>query len=210
MNMPVRVRARISPRALLAVLLIAVGLATLARAGCNYVQEALTQAHLTEQLRLAQQRAPRGAIDAGVARPVSAPFPWYLSVPRVGVAVAVVNGADDGTLRTAAGRIPGTGLPGRPGTIGIAAHRDTFFRGLRHVAIGDRILVETADRDFEYRVVSTTIVKPEDTWVLRSHADEALVLVTCYPFAYIGRAPQRFVVRAARIPAPTRGAAARP
>lgn len=116
--------------------------------------------------------------------------------------VAVVNGADDATLRTAAGRIPGTGLAGQPGTIGIAAHRDTFFRGLRHVAIGDRILIETADRDFEYRVVSTTIVKPEDTWVLRSRGDEALVLVTRYPFVYLGHAPQRFVVRAVRTPVP--------
>jgi len=178
--------------------LVALAAAVLALCVWQYAGQVLMQRQLTKQLRVAQRRAPRVVSDGRSARQASAPFPWRVSIPRIGMSVAVVDGADESTLRVAAGRIPGTGVPGRPGTIGLAAHRDTFFRRLREVRIGDQVVLETAHGDFTYHVVSTTIVEPDDTWVLQPGHDQALVLVTCYPFVFIGHAPQRFVVRAVR------------
>ena len=183
---------------MLARVLVLLGVGLLTYVGWHYAEEAITQRQLTTELRLAQQRAPRAVSGTDAVRPPSSPFPWLVLIPRLGMSVAVVDGADDDRLRVAAGRIPGTGLPGRPGTIGIAAHRDTFFRRLRDIRIRDRVLLETAGRDFTYRVVSTTIVEPEDTWVLQPGREQVLVLVTCYPFVFVGHAPQRFVVRAVR------------
>jgi sortase A len=183
-------------RLLLARLLLAVGGGVLAYCGWQYAEQALTQRQLTEQLRRAHERAPRVETERAIAR--SAPFPWRVSIPRVGMSVAVVDGADESSLRVAAGRIPGTGVPGRPGTIGLAAHRDTFFRKLQEVRLGDDVVLETAGDEFTYRVVSTTIVDPDDTWVLQPGHEQVLVLVTCYPFVFVGHAPQRFVVRAVR------------
>ena len=102
-------------------------------------------------------------------------------------------------LRRAAGHISGTAFPGGPGNVGIAAHRDTYFRPLRNVRKDDVITLTTAAAEYRYRVVSTQVVEPGDTSVLDSSGDEVLTLVTCYPFYFIGSAPRRFIVRAQRI-----------
>ena len=122
-----------------------------------------------------------------------------ISVERLGVSVIVVEGADVSNLRRAAGHISGTALPGQSGNVAIAAHRDTFFRPLRNIREGDVITITTAQRDYRYRVVSTRVVKSDDVSVLDSDGDDELTLVTCYPFYYIGEAPNRFVVRAEQI-----------
>jgi len=84
--------------------------------------------------------------------------------------------------------------------MGISAHRDTFFRPLRNIRQNDTIMLTTPARAYRYRVVSTQIVRPDDTGVLKSSDDEqVLTLVTCYPFYFIGPAPNRFIVRATRI-----------
>lgn len=119
-----------------------------------------------------------------------------LAVPRLGVSVMVVEGVDAGDLNHAAGHIPGTALPGQPGNVAIAAHRDTFFRPLRNVKANDTIRVETLRGTYWYRVVSTKIVDPGDVQVLDASGGNSLTLVTCYPFYYIGAAPRRFIVRA--------------
>ena len=80
--------------------------------------------------------------------------------------------------------------------MGLAGHRDTFFRRLRDIRADDLIRVVTPEGTFTYRVEGTQIVDPEDVWVLNQTAAPALTLVTCYPFTYIGSAPQRFIVRA--------------
>lgn len=123
-----------------------------------------------------------------------------LEVPRLGVSVMVSEGVDAGTLGRAAGHIPGTALPGQPGNSAISAHRDTFFRPLRNIRGGDEILVTTPGGAYSYRVVSTRIVDPSNVSVLRADGSEVLTLVTCYPFYFIGAAPQRFIVRAERVP----------
>lgn len=119
-----------------------------------------------------------------------------LEIPRVNVSVIVLEGADSSVLDVAAGHIPGTALPGLSGNVGIAAHRDTFFRSLREIRVRDRLSFETPAGIFQYAVESTEVVEPSDTGVLRQNAGEELTLVTCYPFNYIGSAPKRFIVHA--------------
>lgn len=122
-----------------------------------------------------------------------------ISVARLGLSVMVMEGTDAPILRLAAGHIPGTALPGQDGNIGIAAHRDTFFRPLRNIRKNDVITITTKGGDYRYRVVSTRIVSPDDVAVLNSDGSDVLTLVTCYPFYYIGSAPDRFIVRAEQI-----------
>lgn len=133
-----------------------------------------------------------------------------IEIPRLGVSAVIRAGTDARTLRLAVGYIPGTGLPGEPGNVGLAAHRDTFFRQLRDINPDDEIRLVTKDGVYRYHVERTSIVMPKDVWVLDPTNYPALTLVTCYPFNYIGSAPKRFVVRAAlqapETPAPSVGA----
>lgn len=122
-----------------------------------------------------------------------------LDIPRLHVSTIVLEGDDARALRLGAGHVPGTALPSRNGNVGIAAHRDTFFRPLRHIQPNDRILLTTLQGAFEYSVESTEIVSPSDTAVLDSTGGPELTLVTCYPFYYIGAAPKRFIVHARKV-----------
>jgi sortase A len=122
-----------------------------------------------------------------------------LELPRLSVSVIVAEGTTSKVLRHAVGHIAGTALPGQAGNIGIAGHRDSFFRPLRNIQQEDVIELTTARGIYRYRVVSTKVVKPEDTAVLDSDGREILTLVTCYPFYFVGSAPERFIVRAERV-----------
>jgi sortase A len=119
-----------------------------------------------------------------------------LEIPRLGMKVIVDEGVSDGVLRRAVGHIPQTALPGERGNVALAGHRDTFFRPLRKIQAGDAIALRTPAGDFNYRVESTAVVVPTDVRVLKPSADPMLTLVTCFPFYYVGSAPDRFVVRA--------------
>jgi sortase A len=118
-----------------------------------------------------------------------------LEAPAVNLKATVLEGSDDPTLRRAAGHIEYTPLPGEPGNIGIAGHRDTTFYPLRKLKAGDRMTLTTASHVFEYEVRNTWIVDPEDVHVLDPTPGPAVTLVTCYPFNFIGNAPKRFIVR---------------
>lgn len=119
-----------------------------------------------------------------------------LRIARLHVEAAILEGIDGPTLNRAVGHIPGTAAPGDAGNTGIAGHRDSFFRGLKNIAIGDLIELATPHGDVAYRVERTWIVTPDDVWVLDPTASAAVTLVTCYPFHFVGSAPQRFIVRA--------------
>jgi sortase A len=121
-----------------------------------------------------------------------------IEIQRLGVSVVVVEGTSPRALRRAVGHILGTALPGQAGNIGIAAHRDTFFRPLRNIRRDDVITLTTLGGEYRYRVVSTKVVKPSNIAVLNSDGKEILTLVTCYPFYFVGSAPDRFIVRAER------------
>jgi sortase A len=123
-----------------------------------------------------------------------------LQIPRIGVAVMVVEGADDSDLKRAVGHIPGTALPWNSGNVGLAGHRDSFFRPLRSIQREDSITMTTLQGEYRYRVVSTSVVTPDDTRVLYPTGRDTLTLVTCFPFEYIGPAPKRFIVHAERVP----------
>ena len=119
-----------------------------------------------------------------------------ISIPRLHLSAIVEEGVDATTLSRAVGHIPGTALPGEPGNIGIAGHRDTFFRSLKDLQPQDKIDFTTHAGRFHYFVESLIVVEPTDISVLNSNEGQALTIVTCFPFEYIGNAPRRFIVRA--------------
>lgn len=137
-----------------------------------------------------------------VAPPPEAPI-GELTIPRIDLAAMVLSGDDARTLRRGPGHIPGTALPGEPGTVAIAGHRDSFFRPIRHIRLGDDIFLDTPRGRFAYRVSSLRIVGPNDVSVLRSgDAAGTLTLITCYPFSLAGPAPERFIVMATEVVRP--------
>jgi sortase A len=122
-----------------------------------------------------------------------------LDVPDVGVSVMVLPGTDEVTLNRAVGHIEGTALPGEPGNVGIAGHRDSFFRGLRHIEVGDDVKLTTLEGVAFYRVAAKEIVDPSDVEVLEPTDEPTITLVTCYPFYFVGNAPKRFIVTARQV-----------
>ena len=121
-----------------------------------------------------------------------------LLIRRIHLEAPVLEGTDDLTLNRGVGHIEGTAYFGQNGNVGIAGHRDGFFRGLKDIKVGDRIDLEEANRHETYVVDHLEIVNPSNVQVLRSNSKPTLTLVTCYPFYYIGSAPQRFIVHATR------------
>ena len=133
---------------------------------------------------------------------VAAPVPrlgdpiGILEIPRLGVSEIVAEGDTDEILGVAIGHLPDTPLPWEPGRSAIAGHRDGHFRPLKDIRQGDRIYLKARHVNLEYEVERTLIVTPDDLSVLTPTPDSYLTLVTCYPFSYVGRAPQRFVIHA--------------
>jgi sortase A len=119
-----------------------------------------------------------------------------LRIPTVKLAVPVFAGTSEQNLNRGAGWIEGTARLGEPGNVGIAAHRDGFFRVLKDVQIGDLLFLERLTGTDTYRIESTRIVDPSEVSVLEPTPRNAVTLVTCYPFYFVGSAPQRFVVHA--------------
>jgi sortase A len=153
------------------------------------------------------------AIVPGLARPRAVEqngILGRLTIERLHLSAMVREGDGEHTLSLALGHIPGTALPGQTGNIGIAGHRDTLFRGLRNVRKADLIEFETLAGSYVYKVASIEIVKPQKVSVLDPGPYPELTLVTCYPFYYIGSAPDRFIVKARQVSAgPSAGRARR-
>lgn len=122
-----------------------------------------------------------------------------LRIPEIDLEVAVLEGTSELVLNRGVGHITGTSLPGEDGNIGIAGHRDGYFRGLKDIAVGDLIELETLVGPLSYAITEFLIVEPPDVWVLDPTESPTLTLVTCYPFYFVGSAPQRFIVRAERV-----------
>ena len=149
----------------------------------------------------AQQRAKewlkRASVRPGPRPPIRRGDPvGELDIPRLHLSVMIFEGADARTLKRGGGHIAGTALPPGKGNIGIAAHRDTFFRPLRDIHQNDEITLRTPAGTFRYRVTQTEIVPPSNIHVLAPAPGRDLTLVTCYPFYYVGNAPKRFIVHA--------------
>lgn len=186
---PEKLRSKSSSR-WLSNLPVLFGVICLAYVGASFAQSRLAQTWAAYVF----DHCPPG--NAAITEPVSGQWLGRLEIPRLNVSAMVREGDDDSTLRIAVGHLPGTALPGQPGTIALAGHRDTFFRALRSIRSNDLIRLQTQFRRYEYVVEEIKIVSPKQTEVLRSNSDSMLSLITCYPFNYVGSAPQRFVVRA--------------
>jgi sortase A len=163
----------------------------------------LYQAFEQRELDAILAGAPPPRLEPGRVAPVARRLPpasgsaiGRIEIPRLGVSTMIRAGSDARTLRLAVGHIPGTALPGETGNIGLAGHRDTFFRRLRDIRADDEIRIVTPEGTFAFRVQRTNIVEPRDTWVLNPTPSPTVTLVTCYPFTYVGSAPQRFIVHA--------------
>jgi sortase A len=157
------------------------------------------------------QTLPDGAKPTEPAQPPPPVQPpargeWLarLEAPSVRLTATVLEGSDDATLKRGAGHIEDTPLPGQTGNVGIAGHRDTTFRALRRVKVGDPLDLTTRDRVYHYRIAQTSIVSPKSVEVLDPTAEPTLTLVTCYPFEFLGHAPKRFIIQARLVNQETR------
>ncbi len=122
-----------------------------------------------------------------------------LRIPKVKLEVPILNGTDELSLNRGVGYISGMSRPGEAGNIGVAGHRDGFFRGLKDVVAGDVIEMETLDRVYQYKIDQIVIVDKNDKSVLQQTSEPLLTLVTCYPFYFVGSAPKRYIVVASLV-----------
>lgn len=184
-------------------LFLLIGIGALGYSGWIYLDEYLrerSESSAFDRARegqiLEKSEPTAGAVPALPA----APFRAKLVIARLHLKTMVEDGVGSDTLSYAAGRIPGTALPGQFGNVGVAAHRDTLFRKLKGIKKHDRIILSTLTKDYAYEVIATRIVFPSDVSVLASiRGEKTLTLVTCYPFYFIGAAPKRFIVHARQI-----------
>jgi LPXTG-site transpeptidase (sortase) family protein len=119
-----------------------------------------------------------------------------IQVPRLGLSAMVVQGDSPASLRHAVGHLTKSALPGEWGNVALAGHRDTLFRPLREIQVGDEIRFKTFGQNFKYVVESMEVVAPTDLHVLEATSGHDLTFITCFPFYYLGPAPKRFIVRA--------------
>ncbi len=182
-------RARRAARRAAGVLLAA-GLLAL-----GYAAYVVTDAKMYQAVELRRFEHSRQETAAAPALVDGGPI-GEIRIPRLGLTAIFVQGDSAAILRRAVGHLAGTALPGESGNVVLAGHRDTFFRPLKGVRVGDVITLNTRDGDFAYLVESTAVVPPSDVRVLRPTGARTLTLITCFPFAYVGRAPDRFIVRA--------------
>jgi sortase A len=133
------------------------------------------------------------------ASPASGPL-GMIEIPRLGISSVIEEGTDSKTLLLAVGHMSGTALPGADGNVVLTAHRDTFFRKLGRLQLGDMINIASVKNSYRYRVESMSVVSPSDVYVTKASTGKTLTLITCFPFHYIGPAPMRFVVRAVMQP----------
>jgi sortase A len=181
--------------------LVVIGAVCLGWYGGVRVAAAREQASLARELEVARGLPPKVDLrPEGRSYLVSGALVGRIEIPRLKLSAIAREGVDDRTLDLAVGHVPGTSFPGEAGNAAFAAHRDTFFRPLRHVQGGDVVIVTTPLGTHRYLVTSTRIVGPDDGSVLDATERPTLTLVTCYPFDFIGSAPNRFVVQAAELP----------
>jgi sortase A len=167
-----------------------------------FVRARLYQTRETQRFAGERHAGPDTASQSKSPSTEKPPYPGtgspvaVLEIPRLALATIVVEGAEERELKLGPGHIRGTSLPGEGGNVGVAGHRDTVFRPLRFIRGDDTIKLITHEREYQYKVVSTEIVGPDDIQVLYPTGHETLTLVTCYPFQFVGPAPRRFIVRA--------------
>jgi sortase A len=174
---------------------LAFGVFALVYAGYMFADSRAFQAREMSKFEQAAPPAePRILVKGGVV--------GELQIPRLELSVMVLEGDSRLNLRRGAVHLTNSPLPGELGNVALAGHRDTFFRPLRNILVGDEITFKTPERNIGYVVETISIVAPGDLQVLEPTAGHNLTLVTCYPFYYVGSAPKRFIVRAREVDHP--------
>ncbi|MBI3447563.1 MAG: class D sortase [Acidobacteria bacterium] len=173
---------------------LAVGLLLLSTAAAGMLNREWSQEHDARWLEAAR-REPA----APARRPRENDVVGRIEIDRIGLSVSVREGDGARVLRVAAGHPPATPLPGENGNVVVAGHRDSSFRTLKEIRPGDRVRFSTPWHVYEYVVAHTSIVAAERMSVLDPTPQNTLTLITCYPFGFIGPAPQRFIVRALEV-----------
>jgi sortase A len=181
-------------------LLAAAGLAMLGWSAAAAIDAAVVQGLARQSLSAAAVDVPV-PVSSAVSTPPATEVARgaavaVLSIPRIALSSVVLQGSDARTLRRGPGHVERTAWPGGRGNIVIAGHRDTFFRPLRNIRLGDDIFLDAPQGQYRYRVASLRVVTSQDVTVLEPTGAPLLTLITCYPFRLLGHAPDRFIVRA--------------
>ncbi len=153
-------------------------------------RESIDLDRLLRDRRAASESPPPAVTDGMIGR---------IEIPRLLLSAVVLEGTGETTLRRAVGHISGTALPGQPGNVGLAGHRDTFFLPLKDLRIKDEVQLSTMKGNFNYEVESLRVVEPDNVGVLAPSGENVLTLVTCYPFYFVGPAPKRWIVTARQV-----------
>ncbi|GGP17141.1 class D sortase [Oceanobacillus neutriphilus] len=119
-----------------------------------------------------------------------------LEIPKLGKTLPIVEGTDPDSLDKGVGHLSNSVLPGQNEQILLSGHRDTVFRDFGELEIGDTFVVKMPYGEYSYEIRETEIVPEDDTSVIREMGEEVLVVTTCYPFHFVGSAPERFVAYA--------------
>ncbi|HYE25403.1 MAG TPA: class D sortase [Clostridia bacterium] len=185
--------------------LIVIGVVLLAYVGVEYAdmyteQRQLEREWQTQQVRL-NESGPRPAeiVERGLTR---------ISIPKIDLTAMVVKGTGRKALKLGPGLLEGSPEPGTPGNVVITAHRDTFFRNIGDLKMGDQIMLQRDGKAFTYEVTGRKIVAPNDVSVIQPTNDNRLTLITCYPVYYIGPAPERLIVTSRLVGEPERNGSA--
>ncbi|MDP9054811.1 MAG: class D sortase [Acidobacteriota bacterium] len=176
--------------------LFTMGFLLLGYCGADWINSEIQQrAGIQELDRILSQKSqrPATAIRSGIPE---GDLVGKVEIPKLHLSAVVFQGTTNKTLDRGVGHLDGSALPGESGNVVLAAHRDSYFRSLRHIQKGDAISVTTPGGTREYKVASMEIVDPTDLAVAEPTSTPTLTLITCYPFYYVGHAPKRFVVKA--------------
>ena len=176
---------------IIVVVLILSGTALVAKSGYFYAKGLIAQYQLERTWKACKEKGmcikPLNVTDT---YPVG-----KLTIPSVNISRIVLNSATDKSLALGPGHVQGTTQPGETGNVVIAGHRDSFFKNLRNIKVGDMIKLESLKGINPYEVTDVRIVQPSDTQWLESSSEDLITIITCYPFDYIGPAPKRYIVR---------------
>ena len=183
--------------------LFAVAVASLGSAGYIVLDARMFDARERQKVRdwtAGGPRAPGPLAVSASRRLAERGESWgRLEAAHLGLSAAVIEGIESRALRKAVGHVPGTAFPGEDGNVVLAGHRDMHFRPLHGARRGDLLRLVTPDGTFVYRIEEMDVVEPTDVGVMEATGSPQLTLITCYPFSYVGPAPQRFVVRASLV-----------
>jgi len=187
-------------------ILLAAGFVILGYCGADLLNSHLQQIKGNRELDRLLLNQPETSTKMSTKNLPEGSLVGRVEIPDLRLSAVVFQGTSDSVLDRGVGHLHGSALPGQPGNVVLAAHRDTFFRSLRNIRKGDMVRVTTPSGTHVYTVNSTEVVAPTQTSVMDPTTKPSLTLITCYPFYYVGNAPKRFIVQASQVVASAKNA----